>query len=92
MVVLCGCGCTLQDAIYEDRKSRNGQIMTLDGAVQKTSILLGVAVLTASYTWMQARKLIAQASGQAPFGSLHHLGSFVVKDLHMCNLYIDDRS
>eukprot|EP00195_Chlamydomonas_chlamydogama_P014549 CAMPEP_0202897070 /NCGR_PEP_ID=MMETSP1392-20130828/5927_1 /ASSEMBLY_ACC=CAM_ASM_000868 /TAXON_ID=225041 /ORGANISM="Chlamydomonas chlamydogama, Strain SAG 11-48b" /LENGTH=245 /DNA_ID=CAMNT_0049582623 /DNA_START=286 /DNA_END=1023 /DNA_ORIENTATION=- len=43
----------VQDSIYETGRGGRSEIMTVDGAVQKTSLMLGVTVLGAAYTWMQ---------------------------------------
>jgi len=44
----------IDEAIYETGGRRGGaELMTVDGAVQKTSLLLAVSVMGAAYTWMQ---------------------------------------
>ncbi len=47
-----------KESISEGRSGgRNGDIMTIDGVVQKTSFLLAVTVIAAAFTWMQVRTL-----------------------------------
>ncbi|KXZ46709.1 hypothetical protein GPECTOR_41g673 [Gonium pectorale] len=43
----------VDEAIYETGRGSGGQLMTVDGAVQKTSLLLAVAMASAAATWMQ---------------------------------------
>jgi hypothetical protein len=48
-------GLQIDDAVYADPE-RGQPPMTVDGAVQKTSLLLAVAMASAAYTWSQVRE------------------------------------
>ncbi|KAF5827301.1 Bax inhibitor 1 like-domain-containing protein [Dunaliella salina] len=43
----------VEESMLETGGRRSTDIMTVDGAVQKTALLLGVSVLGAAYSWMQ---------------------------------------
>lgn len=45
----------VQESIYETGRGggRSGEIMTVEGAMQKTGLLMAVAMVAAAHTWMQ---------------------------------------
>jgi len=54
--------------------ARDGQSMTLNGTVNKTGLLLLLAVLTAAFSWSQA---IGPTGEMTPAGSLYALGGAI---------------
>ena len=42
---------TLSDSTFTNERAVSGQVMTLEGTVNKTGVLLALLVLSASYTW-----------------------------------------
>lgn len=42
-----------QESIYETGRGGRGEIMTVEGAMQKTGLLMAIAMVAAAHTWMQ---------------------------------------
>jgi uncharacterized YccA/Bax inhibitor family protein len=67
----------LSSSTFQDLRAENGQVMTINGAVNKTAILLSIVVISALYTWSKAQSLDGAASAM-PWILGGCIGAFVV--------------
>jgi len=71
----------LNQKTFEGLVNHNSEVMTINGTVNKTAMMLAIVVITALYTWSQAQSLDGMASA-LPLTIGGGIGGFIVAPLY----------